>query len=44
VIAGGYLFAGKAMDQFTGNTISGFPINDDIKNPWAITWNLTYNF
>jgi hypothetical protein len=48
-VAGGYMFAGKAMDQFTGTYFTGFglypiPINDDIKNPWAIMWNLTYNF
>jgi len=44
VIAGGYMFAGKAMDQWTGNTFLGVPINEEIKNPWAITWNLTYSF
>jgi len=43
-VAGGYLFAGKAMDQWTGTTILGVPLNDEIKNPWAITWNLTYRF
>jgi len=42
--AGGYMFAGKAMDQYTGNTIFGIPINDEIKNPWALMWNLTYSF
>jgi hypothetical protein len=48
VVAGGYMWAGKAMDRFTGTyaTIGPFPtpINEEIKNPWAITWNLTYNF
>ena len=48
VVAGGYLFAGSAMDQFTGRSFSfgALPtlLNDEIKNPWAITWNLTYNF
>lgn len=43
-VAGGYLFAGKAMDQYTGTTILGIPLNNDIKNPWVITWNLTYRF
>jgi hypothetical protein len=47
-VAGGYLFAGKAMDQYTGVSFAGpfgpIALNDDIKNPWAITWNLTYNF
>jgi hypothetical protein len=44
-VAGGYLFAGEAMDQFTGNGIFPYvPFNDEIKNPWAITWNLTYSF
>ncbi len=47
-VAGGYLFAGKAMDQWTGYGFSGpfgvSLLNDEIKNPWAITWNLTYNF
>jgi hypothetical protein len=46
-VAGGYLFAGKAMDQYTGiSYIGAFPIalNESIKDPWAITWNLTYNF
>ena len=44
VIAGGYMFAGKAMDQWTGTGIFPIPFNEEIKNPWAITWNLTYNF
>jgi hypothetical protein len=48
VVAGGYMFAGKAMDQYTGISFVGpfgvIPQNDEIKNPWAITWNLTYSF
>jgi hypothetical protein len=44
IIAGGYLFAGKAMDQYQGLWYGLIPLNDEIKNPWAITWNLTYNF
>jgi hypothetical protein len=47
VVAGGYMWAGGAMDRFTGNYFTfGYPIpiNESIKNPWAITWNLTYNF
>jgi len=47
-VAGGYLFAGKAMDQYTGSyyVIGPYPtpINDEIKNPWSICWNLTYSF
>ena len=45
--AGGYLFAGKAMDQWTGAWMpfAPFPtVNDEIKNPWALMWNLTYSF
>jgi hypothetical protein len=48
MIAGGYMWAGKAMDRFTGTYYSfgpyPTPINEEIKNPWAITWNLTYSF
>ena len=44
LIAGGYMWAGKAMDQWRGTYFAGWPINETIKNPWAITWNLTYNF
>jgi hypothetical protein len=43
-VAGGYLFAGKAMDQYTNTSFAIFPTNDEIKNPWAIVWNLTYTF
>jgi hypothetical protein len=43
-VAGGYLFAGKAMDQFTGTYFLGFPTNENIKDPWALMWNLTYTF
>jgi len=42
--AGGYMFAGKAMDQWTGTGFGIFPLNDEIKNPWALMWNLTYSF
>jgi hypothetical protein len=43
-VAGGYMFAGKAMDQTTNLSFLGFPWNEEIKNPWAITWNLMYTF
>jgi len=49
-VAGGYLFAGKAMDQFTnGGTLIPAPFgilldNRPIKDPWALMWNLTYTF
>jgi hypothetical protein len=43
-VAGGYLFAGKAMDQYTNADFGIFPTNDEIKNPWAVVWNLTYTF
>jgi hypothetical protein len=37
----GYLFAGKAMDIYTGNYITG---NDSMKNPWAIRTQFLYTF
>ena len=40
-IAGGILFAGKALDLFTGVNATG---NLSPKNPWIITSNLTYSF
>jgi hypothetical protein len=40
-IAGGYLFAGKALDLYTGVAGVG---NFEPKNPWQLTTNLTYNF
>ena len=43
-VAGGYMFAGKAMDQYTNIDFGLFPNNEDIKNPWAVIWNLTYTF
>jgi hypothetical protein len=44
-VAGGYMFAGKAMDQWTNTpNFIGMPWNEDIKNPWALMWNLLYTF
>jgi hypothetical protein len=43
-IAGGYMWAGSAMDQYSRVSFGDFPLNEGIKNPWAITWNLTYSF
>jgi hypothetical protein len=47
-VAGGYLFAGKAMDQFTGGGVDTpffeFYNNKGIKNPWALMWSLLYTF
>jgi hypothetical protein len=39
-IAGGYLFAGKALDLSTGAGLGNYGPD----NPWQITTNLTYNF
>ncbi|MGA8055099.1 MAG: hypothetical protein WCA12_14795, partial [Burkholderiales bacterium] len=47
-VAGGYLFAGKAMDQYAGFDYSFGPFsiaqNEGIKNPWALMWSLVYTF
>ena len=40
VLAGGYLWAGDALDFRRGTTNT----NDSPKNPWNITGNLTYSF
>jgi hypothetical protein len=43
VIAGGYLWAGDAMDFFR-STVGVTPINESPKNPWMVTTVLTYSF
>jgi hypothetical protein len=43
-VAGGYMWAGSAMDQYTRVDYGVFPLNEKFKNPWAIMWNLTYSF
>jgi hypothetical protein len=40
IVAGGYLWAGDALDQRIGVT----NLNDSPKNPWHITTSLQYNF
>jgi len=40
IVAGGYLWAGDALDQRVGATFT----NDSPKNPWHITTSLQYNF
>ncbi len=40
VLAGGYLWAGDALDYRRGTS----NLNDSPKNPWNITGNLTYSF
>ena len=43
-VGGGYLFAGGALDSFTGDTIAGIPVNDSPKDPWAILSQLIFTF
>jgi hypothetical protein len=40
-VFGGYLWAGDAMDLYTGNSATG---NFSMKNPWAIRTRLIYTF
>jgi hypothetical protein len=41
-VAGGYLWAGNALDLFNGNSI--LPANFEAHNPWAIRTRLMYTF
>jgi len=43
-IGAGYLFAGDALDSYTGLTLAGIPINDSPDNPWAVVSQLIYKF
>ncbi|MCJ7782607.1 MAG: hypothetical protein MUP41_01650 [Desulfobacterales bacterium] len=40
-VFGGYLWAGNAMDMYSGSTVTG---NFAMKNPWAIRTRLLYTF
>lgn len=40
----GYLWAGDALDSYTGVTVLGLPQNDSPKNPWAVVSQLIFKF
>ena len=40
-VFGGYLWAGNALDLYSGNTTTG---NFEMKNPWAVRTRLLYTF
>lgn len=40
-VFGGYMFAGNAMDLYSGNAVTG---NFSMKNPWALRTRLLYTF